>query len=171
MISYKWIMDSQDIQLLRSIANIFWWFLTNESWIHKIFNYLEVLPISSDDFLQMNHGFTRYLNWSVRLHYHSPKSCIFPKCVFLRKKVFCHGHGRDNISIVILSTCVWLYEESPTGTQPLNIRDKVAQLVGCRTSNQRVAGSIPGHSGHFGRSWARQFIPYCFSLPSCKMGT
>ena len=49
--------------------------------------------------------------------------------------------------------------------------DKVAQLVGCRTSNQRVAGSIPDHSGHFGRSWARQFIPYCFSLPSCKMGT
>ena len=48
---------------------------------------------------------------------------------------------------------------------------KVAQLVGCRTSNQRVAGSIPGHSGHFGRSWAKQFIPYCFSLPSCKMGT
>ena len=30
--------------------------------------------------------------------------------------------------------------------------DKVAQLVGCRTSNQRVAGSNPGHSGHFGRS-------------------
>ena len=30
--------------------------------------------------------------------------------------------------------------------------DKVAQLVRCRTSNQRVAGSIPGHSGHFGRS-------------------
>ena len=49
--------------------------------------------------------------------------------------------------------------------------DKVAQLVRCRTSNQRVAGSIPGHSGHFGRSWAKQFIPYCFSLPSCKMGT
>ena len=49
--------------------------------------------------------------------------------------------------------------------------DKVAQLVRCQTSNQRVAGSIPGHSGHFGRSWARQFIPYCFSLPSCKMGT
>ena len=49
--------------------------------------------------------------------------------------------------------------------------DKVAQLVGCRTSNQRVAGSNPGHSGHFGRSWAKQFIPYCFSLPSCKMGT
>ena len=49
--------------------------------------------------------------------------------------------------------------------------DKVAQLVRCRTSNQRVAGSIPGHSRHFGRSWAKQFIPYCFSLPSCKMGT
>ena len=27
---------------------------------------------------------------------------------------------------------------------------KVAQLVRCQTSNQRVAGSIPGHSGHFG---------------------
>ena len=50
-------------------------------------------------------------------------------------------------------------------------RDKVAQLVRCRTSNHRVAGSIPVHSGHFGRSWAKQFIPYCFSLPSCKMGT
>ena len=49
--------------------------------------------------------------------------------------------------------------------------DKVAQLVRCRTSNQRVAGSIPGHSGRFGRSWEKQFIPYCFSLPSCKMGT
>ena len=48
--------------------------------------------------------------------------------------------------------------------------DKVAQLVRCGTSNQRVAGSIPGHSGHFGRSWAKQFIPYCFSLPSCKTG-
>ena len=47
--------------------------------------------------------------------------------------------------------------------------DKVAQLVGCRTSNQRVAGSIPGHSGQFGRSWEKQFIPYCFSLPSCKL--
>ena len=44
---------------------------------------------------------------------------------------------------------------------------KVAQLVRCRTSNQRVAGSLPGHSGHFCRSWAKQFIPYCFSLPSC----
>ena len=51
------------------------------------------------------------------------------------------------------------------------LTDIVAQLVGCRTSNQRVAGSNPGHSGHFGRSWAKQFIPYCFSLPSCKMGT
>ena len=49
--------------------------------------------------------------------------------------------------------------------------EKVAQLVRCQTSNQRVDGSIPGHSGHFGRSWAKQFIPYCFSLPSCKMGT
>ena len=28
--------------------------------------------------------------------------------------------------------------------------DKVAQLVRCQTSNQRVAGSIPSHSGHFG---------------------
>ena len=44
--------------------------------------------------------------------------------------------------------------------------DEVAQLVGCRTSNQMVAGSIPGHSDHFGHSWAKQFIPYCF-----KMGT
>ena len=51
------------------------------------------------------------------------------------------------------------------------IGDKVAQLVRCWTRNQRVAGSIPGHSGHFGRSWAKQFIPYCFSLPNCKMGT
>ena len=49
--------------------------------------------------------------------------------------------------------------------------DKVAQLVRCRTSNQRVAGLIPGHPVHFGRSWAKQLIPYCFSLPSCKMGT
>ena len=32
------------------------------------------------------------------------------------------------------------------------VRDKVAQLVRCRTSNQRVAGSIPGHYGHFGLS-------------------
>ena len=28
--------------------------------------------------------------------------------------------------------------------------DKVAQLVRCQTSNQRVAGSIPGYPGHFG---------------------
>ena len=28
--------------------------------------------------------------------------------------------------------------------------DKVAQLVRCRTSNQRVAGSIPGRPRHFG---------------------
>ena len=48
---------------------------------------------------------------------------------------------------------------------------KVAQLVRCRTSNQRVAGSIPGRPGHFGLFLARQFIAYCFSLPSCKMGT
>ena len=48
--------------------------------------------------------------------------------------------------------------------------DKVAQLVRCRTSNQRVAGSIPGWVTLV-RPWARQFIPYCFSLPSCKMGT
>ena len=47
--------------------------------------------------------------------------------------------------------------------------DKVAQLVRCRTSNQRVAGSIPGR-GTLVCPWARQFIPYCFSLPSCKMG-
>ena len=48
--------------------------------------------------------------------------------------------------------------------------DKEAQLVRCRSSNQRVAGSIPGR-GTLVCSWARQFIPYCFSLPSCKMGT
>ena len=48
--------------------------------------------------------------------------------------------------------------------------DKVAQSVRCRTSNQRVAGSNPGR-GTLVCPWARQFIPYCFSLPSCKMGT
>ena len=48
--------------------------------------------------------------------------------------------------------------------------DKVAQLVRCRTSNQLVAGSIPGRDTLV-CPWARQFIPYCFSLPSCKMGT
>ena len=48
------------------------------------------------------------------------------------------------------------------------IGDKVAQLVRCRTSNQRVVGSIPGHSGHFGRSWAKQFIPYCSVYPAAK---
>ena len=48
--------------------------------------------------------------------------------------------------------------------------DKVAQLVRCRTSNQRVAGSIPGQ-GTWVCPWTRQFIPYCLSLPSCKMGT
>ena len=50
------------------------------------------------------------------------------------------------------------------------VGDIVAQLVRCRTSNQRVAGSIPGR-GTLVCPWARQFIPYCFSLPSCKMGT
>ena len=48
--------------------------------------------------------------------------------------------------------------------------DKVAQLVRCRTSNQRVTGSIPGR-GTLVCPWPRQFIPYCFSLPSCKMDT
>ena len=33
--------------------------------------------------------------------------------------------------------------------------DKVAQLVRCRTSNQRVAGSIAGRPGHFGLSLAK----------------
>ena len=45
----------------------------------------------------------------------------------------------------------------------------VALLVRCRTSNQRVAGSIPGR-GTLVCPWARQFIPYCLSLPSCKNG-
>ena len=45
--------------------------------------------------------------------------------------------------------------------------DKVAQLIWCRTSNQRVAGSIPGRVTLV-CSWARQFIPYCLSLPSCE---
>ena len=49
-------------------------------------------------------------------------------------------------------------------------RDKVAQLVRYRTSNQEVAGSIPGQ-GTLVCPWARQFIPYCLSLPSFKMGT
>ena len=52
----------------------------------------------------------------------------------------------------------------------INMKTIVAQLVRCRTSNQRVAGSIPGQ-GTLVCSWARQFIPYCFSLTSCKMGT
>ena len=52
----------------------------------------------------------------------------------------------------------------------IKIGDKVAQLVRYRTSNQRVAGSIPGR-GTLVCLWARQFIPYCFSLPSCKMCT
>ena len=73
--------------------------------------------------------------------------------------------------IVRTSGSAWLYKHSWTCGDVIKCGDKVAQLVGCRTSNQRVAGSIPGHSGHFGRSWERQFIPYCFSLPSCKMGT
>ena len=45
--------------------------------------------------------------------------------------------------------------------------DKEAQLVRYRTSNQRVAGSIPGW-GTLVCPWARQLIPYCFSLPSCN---
>ena len=47
-------------------------------------------------------------------------------------------------------------------------RDMVVQLVRCQTSKQRVAGSIPGR-GTLVCPWARQFIPYCFSLPSCKI--
>ena len=50
----------------------------------------------------------------------------------------------------------------------LVLGDKVAQLVRCRTSNQRVAGSIPGHSGHFGRSWAKQFIHIASVHPAAK---
>ena len=41
-------------------------------------------------------------------------------------------------------------------------------LVRCRTSNQRVVGSIPGRDTLVWL-WAKQFIPYCFSLPSCKI--
>ena len=48
--------------------------------------------------------------------------------------------------------------------------EKVALLVRCRTSNQYVAGSIPGR-GTLVCPWERQFIPYCLSLPSCKMVT
>ena len=55
-------------------------------------------------------------------------------------------------------------------TEPGIPGDKVAQWVRCRTSNRRVAGSIPGR-GTLVCPWARQFIPYFFSLPSCKMGT
>ena len=51
-----------------------------------------------------------------------------------------------------------------------NNRNKVAQLVRRRTSNQRVAGSIPDR-GTLVCPLARPFIPYCFSLASCKMGT
>ena len=47
----------------------------------------------------------------------------------------------------------------------LVLGDNVAQLVRCRTSNQWVAESIPGR-GTLVSSWARQFIPYCLSLPS-----
>ena len=57
-----------------------------------------------------------------------------------------------------------------SGFNPYAARDKVAQLVRCRTSNQRVPGSIPGR-GTLVCPWARQFIPYCISQPSCKMGT
>ena len=47
--------------------------------------------------------------------------------------------------------------------------DKVAQLVRCRTSNQRIAGSIPGHSGHFGRSWAKTVLFHIASVyPAAK---
>ena len=38
------------------------------------------------------------------------------------------------------------------------VGDKVAQLVRCRTSNHRVAGSILGR-GTLVCPWARQFIP------------
>ena len=53
---------------------------------------------------------------------------------------------------------------------PNCLGDKVAQLVRCGTSNQRVARSIPGW-GTLVCPWARQFIPYCLSPPSWKMGT
>ena len=38
------------------------------------------------------------------------------------------------------------------------LRDKVAQLVRCRTSNQRVAGSIPGQ-GTLVCPWAVSWVP------------
>ena len=53
--------------------------------------------------------------------------------------------------------------------QELNV-GTVTQLIRCRTSNQEVAGSIPGR-GTLVYPWARQFIPYCLSLLSCKMIT
>ena len=40
-------------------------------------------------------------------------------------------------------------------------------MVRCRTSNQRVAGSIPSR-GTLVCPWARQWIAYCLSPPSCK---
>ena len=66
---------------------------------------------------------------------------------------------KDAIAFVRYRYCKWLTNG-----------DKVAQLVWCRTSNWSVAGSIPSW-GTLVCPWARQFIPYCFSLPSCKIGT
>ena len=45
--------------------------------------------------------------------------------------------------------------------------DKVAQLVRCRTSNQRVAGSIPGRPGHFGLFLGKAV--YCILLQSTQL--
>ena len=47
------------------------------------------------------------------------------------------------------SKYLWTLNQTKSA-QKTNTGDKVAQLVRCQTSNQRVAGSIPGHSGHFG---------------------
>ena len=50
--------------------------------------------------------------------------------------------GRENKLKYIFTSVYW--------GEKTYFPDKVAQLVRCRTSNQRVAGSNPGCLGHFG---------------------
>ena len=97
----------------------------------------------------------------LRKYLISKTQCMFSSFIHLTSYILLGGYFWD-------APCI-PHQKTSQATYTL-YRDKVTQLVRCRTSNQRVAGSIPGR-GTLVCPWARQFIPYCFSLTSCTMGT
>ena len=76
---------------------------------------------------------------------------ILTPCVSLMWFIDCLKNEKYALSCY---NSIWYWRYLYPWCKSLNIiwgrsktKDKVAQLVRCRTSNQRVAGSIPGHSG------------------------